>query len=56
MSGFMSLKLLDENNNTNDDICYFPVENLVEKDLNTLKLNVFMFSLVDQDKTKNYFN
>jgi hypothetical protein len=35
----MSLKLLDENNNTNDDICYYPVENLVEKDFNTLKLN-----------------
>ena len=39
MSGFMSLKLLDENNNTNDDICYYPVENLVKKDFNTLKLN-----------------
>jgi len=39
MSGFMSLRLLDENNNTNDDICYYPVENLVEKDFNTLKLN-----------------
>ena len=39
MSGYMRLKILEENNNTNDDICYYPVENLVEKDFNTLKLN-----------------
>ena len=40
MTGYMMLKLLEENNNTNDDICYYPVANLAEEiDFNSLKLH-----------------
>ena len=57
MSGFMMLKLLDENNNTNDDICYYPVENLVGKEFNTLKLNEKIhFFTRGSRQNKNYFN